>query len=83
MQDILSSKREEICRRCRMLPSIKHLEYPACSQQIGPVNEEERRLFDYNQKDRVTREEVIRRARITMLPYCFEKMLAGGFFDQF
>ena len=72
---------EEICRSCRMLPSIHHLEYPSCKQPIGPINEEERRKLGTNTGNRVTGEWIMKAAEIAIQPYCLKRMIAGGYFD--
>lgn len=73
-------EREEVCARCKLLPSIHHPDYPVCEQIMAPLNDEERRQLG---DDRITYDKILRLAEISMQPYCMKRMMIGGFFDQF
>ena len=79
----MNKQREEICNRCRMLPSIHHLDYPCCDQPIAPIAEEEYQQLRVKPDDMITREGILQMAEIAIRPYCLEKMKAGGAFDLF
>lgn len=73
--------RDDICRKCRMLPSFDHPEYPCCEQPVGPISEEEYTLIGARPEDRPTMETVMNLAERTIRPYCLERMMVGGAFD--
>jgi hypothetical protein len=68
-------EREEICEKCRMLPSIHHLEYPCCYQPCFPLNEYEYELIGAKPKDKPTIEIFRKMMEISTQLYCREKML--------
>ena len=74
--------RDEICRNCKMLPSIHHLEYPCCDQPAGPISEEEYRKLGLTPETHITYEDAVRVAEMTIQPYCLERMKAGGMFSK-
>jgi len=73
-------EREAICRKCKMLPSIHHLDYPCCNQPIGPISVEEWKLSGLKPRDRVTREGFLKMMEISMMDYCRNKMLNSADF---
>lgn len=77
----MTKERMETCSRCKMLPSIHHLDYPACEQQMAPINDEEWQLLGVHPEDPVTKDTLMKMAQISIMPYCLERMRAGGFFD--
>ena len=73
--------REEICRKCRMLPSIHHLDYPCCEQPPSPITEEEYQQLGVKPGDMITREKMMQISEIAIRPYCLDKMKIGGAFE--
>lgn len=73
-------EREAICRKCRMLPSIHHLDYPCCLQPIMPMNAEEWKLSGLDPKDPITREGYLKMMDIGMMEYCKNRMLNSADF---
>ena len=69
----MNTAREEICRKCKMLPSIKHLDYPSCIQPVGPINDEERKMVGPD----ITAESFRKMMEISIQPYCLRKMLTA------
>ena len=74
----MNEKREEICKQCRMLPSIRHPDYPVCIQPIAPMDEDEYRQLGVKPTDRPTKEGLKRMMQIAIRPYCLERIAAGG-----
>ena len=73
----MSPEREEVCKKCSMKPSIHHLEYPSCNQEMYPINEEEWKALGAGPKDEITVESLRRMMEISIRPYCLEKMLTA------
>ena len=73
----MNKEREEICNKCRMLPSIHHLEYPECNQPRYPLDEDEWRQLGEKPEDEITPEGLMKMMKISVRPYCLEKMLAA------
>ena len=73
----MTPEREEICRKCRMLPSIHHLEYPCCYQPWHPLDEYEWKQLGAAPEDLITVETVRRMMEISLQPYCMERMLSA------
>jgi hypothetical protein len=71
----MNKEREEICRKCKMLPSIHHLEYPCCGQPMYPLDEHEWELLGADPEDEITVESLRKMMEISLQPYCMEKML--------
>lgn len=71
----MNQTREEICRRCRMLPSIHHLDYPCCEQPMWPIDDNEWQLLGCKPSDPITIVSTRRMMEISIRPYCLEKML--------
>ena len=71
----MNAQREEICRKCRMLPSIHHLEYPCCDQPVYPLNADEWEQLGASPQDEITLETTRKMMEISIRPYCLEKML--------
>ena len=69
----MNKTREEICQKCRMIPSIKHLDYPSCCQPVGPINDEERKVVG----PEITTESFRKMMEISIQPYCLRKMLTA------
>ena len=77
----MNKQREEICNKCRMLPSIHHLDYPCCDQPLAPITEEEYQQLGVNPGDLIKREKMLQMIEIAIKPYCLAKMRIGGAFD--
>ena len=73
----MNKQREDICRKCRMLPSIHHLEYPCCGQPFRPLDDDEWQQLGVSPQDRITVESVRKMMEISLQPYCMERMLAA------
>jgi len=73
----MSPEREEVCKKCSMKPSIHHLEYPSCNQEMYPINEEEWKALGAGLNDEITVESLRRMMEISIRPYCLEKMLTA------
>ena len=69
--------REKICKECRMLPSIHHLEYPDCRQPRWPLDGDEWQRLGCKPTDPITVESVKRMMEISIRPYCLAKMLTA------
>ena len=68
-------ERDAICRNCRMLPSIHHLDYPCCEQPIAPISEEEWRLSGLKPGEPMTADGLRKMMDIAMIDYCRNRML--------
>ncbi|MBO7710131.1 MAG: hypothetical protein J6S83_06660 [Lachnospiraceae bacterium] len=73
----MNKEREEICNKCRMLPSINHLEYPSCIQPQYPLNEDEWKQLGVKPEDIITIDSFKKFMEISVRPYCREKMLSA------
>ena len=68
-------EREEICEKCRMIPSIHDLGFPSCQQPHCALNQYEYDLLGVKPEDEITLEGVRKLMEISIRPYCLEKML--------
>jgi hypothetical protein len=73
----LNKAREEICRKCKMLPSFHHPDYPCCHQLMA-LTDDEWAQIGASKTDKVTKDVLLRMMQITIIPYCYEKMITGG-----
>jgi hypothetical protein len=66
----MTEEREAICRKCKMLPSIHHLDFPYCYQPMGPINEDEYEYLGAAKDDLITLEGLWKMLEISTKDYC-------------